>query len=136
MMHRLKPQWLIAPTLFGAIAWFLLRDVALAAAVFGVSLLPAIIAVYVPYAKDNPKGVWFKRKLYGWGWTPVTWQGWLVTALYIALLAAFGLTIDQDSPPREIAFTFVLPAALLTATFLRIAYAYGEKPKWQWGAKS
>ncbi len=25
---------------------------------------------------DRP---WFKRKTYGWGWTPVSWQGWLVT---------------------------------------------------------
>lgn len=81
----------------------------------------------------DPKRLWFKRKLYGWGWTPVTWQGWLVTALYVASLAAFALTIDETSPPREIAFTFVLPAVLLTATFLRIAYMKGEKPRWQWG---
>ncbi|HZX50161.1 MAG TPA: hypothetical protein VFE94_03385 [Candidatus Paceibacterota bacterium] len=33
---------------------------------------------YIAYAKDNPKGHWFKRKLFGWGWTPVTRQGWAV----------------------------------------------------------
>lgn len=29
---------------------------------------------YLDYIRDNPHGYWFKRKLYGWGWTPVTWQ--------------------------------------------------------------
>lgn len=33
---------------------------------------------YLEYLKDNPKHLWFKRKLYGWGWVPVRWQGWLV----------------------------------------------------------
>jgi hypothetical protein len=30
---------------------------------------------YIEYLKDNPQGYWFKRKVWGWGWTPVTWQG-------------------------------------------------------------
>lgn len=85
------------------------------------------------YYHDNPQGYWFKRKLYGWGWTPVTWQGWLVTALYVALVLFFACTIDTDSPPQEIAFTFLLPITLLTITFFRIAYHKGEKPRWQWG---
>jgi hypothetical protein len=28
---------------------------------------------YTDYLKDNPQGYWFKRKLYGWGWTPARW---------------------------------------------------------------
>ena len=27
------------------------------------------------YIRNNPKGYWFKRKLYGWGWFPVKWEG-------------------------------------------------------------
>lgn len=79
--------------------------------------------------------LWFKRKRYGWGWTPSTWQGWLVTLVYIVLVVASALTLDENSPPREIIFTFALPLVLLTITFIRIAYKKGEKPHWQWGGK-
>ena len=83
--------------------------------------------------KENSKQLWFKRKLYGWGWVPVTWQGWFVTFAYAALLISFGFTIDENSTAREYMFTFVLPAVLLTLTFLRIAYKKGQRPRWQWG---
>lgn len=82
---------------------------------------------------DTPKTLWFKRKRYGWGWTPVTWQGWLVVFGYIALIFLFAFTIDENSPPREIMFTFVLPIALLSIAVIRICYKKGEKPRWQWG---
>lgn len=76
---------------------------------------------------------WFKRKRYGWGWTPATWQGWLIIATYLGLILMFSLTIDENSPTREVVFTFILPVTLLTITLLRICYRKGEKPKWQWG---
>ncbi len=79
------------------------------------------------------KEIWFKRKKYGWGWTPFTWQGWLVTLVYIALILAFIFTIDENSPTREVFFMLVLPLVILTSTFVRIAYKKSEKPKWQWG---
>ena len=82
---------------------------------------------------ENPKKIWFKRKLYGWGWTPSTWQGWVLTLVYILFLVLFSLTIDESSPPREVAFTFLLPVFFVTLTFIRILYKKGEKPRWQWG---
>jgi len=88
---------------------------------------------FIRYYNDNPKGYWFKRKLFGWGWIPVTWHGWLVIGLYIVAVLFFALTIDTNSPPQEIMFTFVLPTTLLTATLIRVAYKKGEKPRWQWG---
>ena len=88
---------------------------------------------YIECLKDNPKGYWFKAKLFGWGWTPVTWQGWIVTLIYVALLILFALAIDENSSDREMLFTFILPAVLLTITFIRIAYKKGEKPRWNWG---
>lgn len=88
---------------------------------------------YLKYLKDNPNHYWFKRKIFGWGWTPVTWQGWLVTFIYLILIIVFSLTIDDNSPISEIFFTFLLPVVLLTVAFIRIAYKTGEKPKWQWG---
>lgn len=82
---------------------------------------------------EEGKKIWFKRKKYGWGWVPCTWQGWLVVFVYIALLIGFSLTIDETSPGREVVFTFVFPVVLLTITLIRISYAKGEPPKWQWG---
>lgn len=88
---------------------------------------------YKEYLQDNPKGYWFKSKLYGWGWAPVTWQGWTVFFIYLTLTILFALTIDGNSPPREIMFTFILPFILLTITFIRICYKTGERPRWSWG---
>jgi len=88
---------------------------------------------YIAYVKDRPQDIWFKRKVFGWGWTPVTWQGWLVTLVFIIAIFAFALTIDERSTPRELVFTFFLPVTLLSITFIRIAYLKGEKPKWMWG---
>ena len=34
------------------------------------------------------KKYWFKRRRFGWGWTPVTWQGWLTVAFFIGLIIA------------------------------------------------
>lgn len=92
-----------------------------------------MIKKYIEYLKDNPEGYWFKRKLYGWGWVPATWQGWLTIFLYIVLVLALALTIDETSPVREAMFTFILPVLLLTITLIRICYKKGERPKWQWG---
>ena len=77
---------------------------------------------YLEYIRDNPHGYWFKRKPFGWGWTPVKWQGWAVIGVYITLLILLGLTLNLDSPREEVAFMFLLPAVLLTATLIRICY--------------
>lgn len=79
--------------------------------------------------------IWFRRKAYGWGWVPTTWQGWLVTFIYVASLIALSVTINEYSPASEIIFTFFLPIFLLTITLIRICYKKGEKPCWQWGVK-
>jgi hypothetical protein len=82
---------------------------------------------------SRKENIWFKRKLYGWGWTPITWQGWLVTATYAVLVIVFALSLDKDSPKKEVVFTFVLPVLLLTISLIRLAYRKGERPRWQWG---
>lgn len=92
-----------------------------------------MIREYIAYLRDNPEGYWFKAKCYGWGWTPATWQGWLIALSYLVLVVLCALTIDENSLPREVAFTFALPVTLLTITLIRICYKKGEKPRWQWG---
>lgn len=81
------------------------------------------------------KKLWFKRKAYGWGWYPATWQGWLVLALYIASTFAFSSSVDNSSTDREVFFMLVLPFLILTTALIRICYARGESPRWQWGVQ-
>jgi hypothetical protein len=88
---------------------------------------------YIAYLKDNPNGYWFKRKLFGWGWTPVKWQGWLTLAVYLFGIVIFGSTLNNKSSDKEAFIYFVLPVISLTALFFAVAYKKGEKPCWQWG---
>lgn len=88
---------------------------------------------YEKYLKDNPQGYWFKAKLYGWGWVPVKWQGWVAVLVYIVAIFLLVLTLDENSSGKEMVFTYFLPLLFLTVILLFICYKKGEKPKWQWG---
>jgi hypothetical protein len=92
---------------------------------------------YVEYLKDNPKGYWFKRRLYGWGWFPAKWQGWVVVLAFIVLLILNGLLLsyksENKSPSAEDLILFFAILVLLVIIMVCIAYKKGEKPKWSWG---
>jgi len=36
------------------------------------------------------KSVWFRERLFGYGYGPSSWQGWLVTAIVVILVAGTG----------------------------------------------
>ena len=88
---------------------------------------------YINYLKDNPKGYWFKRKLYGWGWTPAIWQGWLVVIVFVAIILSLAFTVDEESLKNGGLIDFFVPIFILIAALIGISYWKGEKPKWQWG---
>lgn len=79
------------------------------------------------------KNLWFGAKRYGWGWTPITWQGWAATIGYIVIVVGCTATLDEQSPPREVIFMGVLPTVLATIALIRICYKKGEPPRWRWG---
>jgi hypothetical protein len=97
----------------------------------------SIIKKYMEYVKDNPEGLWFKRKVYGWGWTPVKWQGWLVILVYVALILTLVLTREEYVPGNPDSgsnfLTYAGPIIVLTIILIGIAYKKGERPHWQWG---
>lgn len=73
---------------------------------------------------------WFPAKTYGWGWgPPSTWQGWVVLAAYVGLLA---LGFVLFPPPGDTAF-FIGYLAIVTAMLLAVCWLKGEPPKWRWG---
>ena len=81
------------------------------------------------YLKDNPKGYWFKSKLYGWGWTPVKWQGWLVIIVAVAFLV-LGVYVGETNHAPGVAFIGLL---IMLAIIFTFGFWKGEKPRWQWG---
>jgi hypothetical protein len=87
---------------------------------------------YIQYIKDNPKDYWFKRKLYGWGWIPVKWQGWLVIFVFIALIICFATNLGEYPTSNDLDWYFV-KIGLSILFLIAICYKTGEKPKWQWG---
>ena len=87
-----------------------------------------MIKEYKAYLKDNPEHLWFKRKLFGWGWTPATWQGWVVVAIGIAIMA-FGFYVGQtDDAPGAALLGIILMIGFISY----FGYKKGEKPRWQW----
>lgn len=83
------------------------------------------------------KTLWFKRRRYGWGWTPVTWQGWtaLVAALLIVVAdTAFAISAgEQPAAWQVVVFMAILIAVI--AGLLTISYRHGPKPKWRSGPR-
>ncbi len=96
-----------------------------------------MIKEYINYLKDNPQGYWFKAKLYGWGWTPATWQGWLAIFIYITLITILLILREEPIPGNPDSgsnfITLGLPIIVLTIILITLAYKKGEKPRWQWG---
>ncbi|HEY5588828.1 MAG TPA: hypothetical protein VIK86_07725 [Candidatus Paceibacterota bacterium] len=92
---------------------------------------------HIEYWKDNPNGYWFKRKLYGWGWTPVKWQGWFVIAIFLLfiLVSSFDMKSNSGSTYTEITW-FLFKVVLSVIILIFICYKKGEKLKWQWGLKN
>ena len=93
------------------------------------------IREYLDYLRDNPEGYWFKRKLYGWGWTPARWQGWVSVGVYALSLAVLGLRLDPEAALADVLWTFMVPFLALTLVLILVAYKTGEKPRWQWGRR-
>ncbi|NQV88357.1 MAG: hypothetical protein HQ402_02285 [Parcubacteria group bacterium] len=93
-----------------------------------------IFSRYIAYLKDNPNGYWFKRKLYGWGWTPAKWQGWVVVLVFIIFVLYSGISLSSRPEPvdGELAWFF---AKIILAVVLMISISYktGERPRFQWG---
>ncbi len=78
--------------------------------------------------------LWFKAKMFGWGWYPVSWEGYLILAMY--LLGTVLNFINVDRLTHSISDTlinFSLPFVINTIFLLIICYAKGERPRWRWG---
>ncbi|MDB5194652.1 MAG: hypothetical protein JWN50_666 [Parcubacteria group bacterium] len=84
-------------------------------------------------SKTTGKKLWFRAKLYGWGWYPISWEGWLITIIYVLGLVNFALQADGEHSGSDFLIHFALRFIPLTILFLIICYGKGERPRWRWG---
>ena len=76
--------------------------------------------------------MWFTMKHHGWGWVPITIEGWAVIAAlvgwiwFVAKQAEKGLLTQDDVMIRVIFGIIVM---------LVIMYMKGPSPRWRWDKK-
>lgn len=84
----------------------------------------------------RPSKLYFKAKRYGWGWTPATWEGWLITFLFLVFLIgnAFRIEAAHYSTSNSV-LAVLLQNGIAVLILIAICLYTGEKPRWRWGNK-
>jgi hypothetical protein len=72
-------------------------------------------------------GYWFAPKLFGWGATPVTWQGWLTMLVFILAIVA----VLYWAPTQSIRLGVALPMLAVFVWFVWTKTDGGFR--WRWG---
>lgn len=88
------------------------------------------------------KKLWFKARRFGWGWTPIAWEGWTVLGVMLLIIIIGAAVFDhkatglaKNSPQASVYTKDYL--ALVIADVLAlvlICYRKGEQPHWKWGS--
>jgi len=74
---------------------------------------------------------WFRPKRYGYGATPVTWQGWAVTILVVLVVAAASLVLRLTE--RHLwALAALLPFDAIAVAALVIISRRKTDGEWRW----
>lgn len=80
--------------------------------------------------------LWFRRKTYGWGWTPITWEGWVTTLMVVIIPLLIRLTMKSLDFEKSTQYFYTYASIpILVMALILICFRFGEKPKWQWGIK-
>ena len=83
---------------------------------------------------------WFKPKTYGYGATPVNWQGWAATMAFVAVIVGVApLLLAWQADPLtgpsawQIA-AWLVATVVLAAVFIWLAHAKTDGQwAWRWG---
>jgi hypothetical protein len=80
---------------------------------------------------DTDSKYWFPAKRYGWAWgLPISWQGWLVLAAFVALLVLGTFLL----PPRTAMAAYLAYVVALGALLTGVCWLTGEPTRWRWGS--
>ena len=62
---------------------------------------------------STSEDAWFRPKSIGFGWEPASWQGWVVTIVYVAaVFSCCALMLPTHTPSRFFLAIFILTAVL------------------------
>lgn len=76
------------------------------------------------------KKLWFKNKTFGYGYTPASWEGWLIFAVYILIIiGALSNIVENDALAPVITILF------FTGVFIWISKQHGEPLEAHFGKK-
>ncbi len=85
---------------------------------------------------DIEKKLWFRAKRYGWGWYPVTWQGWAVLLMYVFVLVSNVIYLNHhEHSVSDFLMQFFPQTFILTVFLIIICEAKGEKAGWRWAGR-
>jgi hypothetical protein len=76
---------------------------------------------------------WFKPKRYGYGATPVTWEGWAVTLGTVIAMVVVSLCLRlTERNYWALAAVFAFDAAALFALFVVVRRKTDGEWRWRW----
>jgi hypothetical protein len=77
---------------------------------------------------------WFKPKRYGYGATPVTWQGWAVTVGTVLAMVAVSLCLRLTAKSPWALVALLLFDAAAVAALVIVSYRKTDGGwRWRWG---
>ncbi len=81
----------------------------------------------------KPKKLWYRAARRGWGFVPISWQGWLILWFYLFSVVYYFFDINRISHSVGDTLLNFLPGfGGLSSFFVWICYKKGERPRWSW----
>ncbi len=74
---------------------------------------------------------WFKPRRFGYGVTPITWQGWLVTVASLIVVVGSAMMVPLFADKTRWVFVIV-PIDLLAVVALLIVSRLKTDGEWRW----
>ena len=79
---------------------------------------------------------WFKPRRYGYGATPVNWQGWFLTVGFAALIVLFARIAPRGELTNGAVIAWAAGFVAITLAFIWIAWKKTDGAwRWRWGSE-
>ena len=77
---------------------------------------------------------WFEPKTFGYGATPVTWEGWAVLAAYFVVLAAVSILMARRRKGSAAWAAWAIAIVVATSTMTWVSWVKTDGAwQWRWG---
>jgi hypothetical protein len=79
---------------------------------------------------------WFKPKRYGYGATPITWEGWVFTLLIVLIILGSGWLLLGFGAPRGTTAVWVWWAIVMVVLAVSVGVTIAKTGggwRWRWG---